>query len=152
MNLAFDKAWVDIAHKKALYDEAQKKRNVQKYFKPGETFNLECISLEYAKSDRSECKKCASKIGKGEIRISHTLYYDPDRKHVNKRWYHVGCFSVPEKFIGITIKEFEGIEDIKSEDYKSLVKSLKIEEGDGTLHPPKKIERKKHKEVEKFED
>lgn len=42
------------------------------------SYDLDCISIEKAKSNRSECKECREKINKGEVRISYTVYFDPE--------------------------------------------------------------------------
>ena len=46
---------------------------------------------EYAKSDRSSCKSCKSKIGKGELRLA-VMVQSPMFDGKVPNWHHVKCF------------------------------------------------------------
>lgn len=72
------------------------------------SFDLEALCIEYAKSNRSECKICEKQIQINSLRIGDAIYYDPEHLYVNKRWFHMDCFKLPEKFKNIKFYEFEG--------------------------------------------
>eukprot|EP01133_Synstelium_polycarpum_P000362 gene362-420_t len=54
------------------------------------TVKKELFEIEYAKSDRSTCKKCGSGIHKGEMRVGHST---PSKHHdgLEVAWFHVKC-------------------------------------------------------------
>lgn len=52
-------------------------------------------TIEYAKSGRASCKKCKTKIAKGELRIG--THSELDDKTFTK-WNLVECFNLPRKF------------------------------------------------------
>lgn len=59
-------------------------------------------SIEEAKSGRSSCKKCKTKIVKGELRIGVHSEFDDK---VMTKWSKVGCFTLPRK-LDVTVEEF----------------------------------------------
>lgn len=55
------------------------------------------IHTQFAKSSRSSCKKCKSKIEKGAIRIGvHSEVSGKD--YTMSSWYHPSCFNLPRKY------------------------------------------------------
>lgn len=49
---------------------------------------------EYAKSNRSACKKCKQKLDKGELRIG-VVFTKGDAEMTS--WYHPACMPQPKK-------------------------------------------------------
>lgn len=33
-----------------------------------------------------------------ELRIGHTIVFDPEHMISNRKWFHLRCFEMPEKF------------------------------------------------------
>ena len=50
------------------------------------------FAVEYAKSNRSTCRSCSTKIDKDLVRIS-TEMADPETYVSNVSWYHLDCFK-----------------------------------------------------------
>ena len=49
--------------------------------------------IEFARSNRSTCKKCGEKILEGTFRVGKTQQSaPPDDRDVTTAWYHLGCF------------------------------------------------------------
>jgi len=49
----------------------------------------EFLEVEYAKSNRSTCRKCKEHIDKDELRVG--IHFD-DEKFSTDNWFHLGCF------------------------------------------------------------
>lgn len=117
-------------------------------------FYYECYCAELAKSSRSECKGCSKSIEEGTLRIGHTVYFDEEHSHINRKWLHPGCVTLSEKFKNLKVWDMEGIEDLEEEDRKKIAKLLKIQLGSKdkrVKHLPKVFVRN-YKKVDKFGD
>jgi len=74
-------------------------------------------SVEHAKSGRSTCKKCQSKIEKGAIRIG-TVRPGPDGCYSMCSWCHLECQPPPKKLH--SLDELEGIGSMSESDLALL--------------------------------
>ncbi|KRX01330.1 hypothetical protein PPERSA_11777 [Pseudocohnilembus persalinus] len=115
-------------------------------------FDLDCISVENAKSDRGECKSCGNKVSKGDIKISHTIYFDPEHQQRNPTWCHLKCFKLPEKFQKISFWEIEGGDNMSASDKNKIMKALSIPEGEESMLPKNEPIYIKQKEIVELED
>ncbi|KAL4464812.1 hypothetical protein ABPG74_011373 [Tetrahymena malaccensis] len=117
------------------------------------SFYYECYCAELAKSNRSECKGCQKPIDQGALRIGHTVYFDEEHTHINKKWYHPKCLTLPEKFKNLKVWDIQDIDDLDEKYHKEIRDALKIQQGDKNkrvAHLPKVVVRQ-HRPVEKFE-
>lgn len=82
------------------------------------SFYDEGFCAELAKSGRSECKVCKKPIDQDTLRIGHTVYFDEEYTHINKKWMHLACVELPANFKNIKVVDFEGIEDLDEKIHK----------------------------------
>lgn len=55
--------------------------------------SYEYISVEYAKSERSSCRTCKSKIDKDQVRVGILVDDDHFSTGQGTAWFHKNCFS-----------------------------------------------------------
>lgn len=81
------------------------------------------FSTEYAKSNRSTCRGCDSKIDKDSVRLSKKDYETQRAKMYGPQdlWYHLDCFVANRDEIGFS----EGMDPSKIPGYKNLKKEDK---------------------------
>ncbi|KAD0585577.1 hypothetical protein E3N88_44025 [Mikania micrantha] len=85
----------------------------------GKKVMKEKIVAEYAKSEKSSCKKCSEKIESKSLRLG-LISWDP-RGFENTKWHHVDCFLTLDKDI-ISLESIEGILELKNNDQEKLKK------------------------------
>lgn len=66
--------------------------------------------MEYAKSNRSSCKKCAEKIAANSPRLG-LVSRDP-RGHDMTRWHHLDCFTFDSGKVS-TAEAIKGFSSLK---------------------------------------
>lgn len=93
-----------------------------------EAGNGDCpLQVEYAKSNRSECRSCGEKIVKGVVRIGRLDDADPSEHRgyagTVTRWFHVDCFA--EEDPNANASSFKRIGDLKKSDQDSLRATFK---------------------------
>ncbi|XP_061668275.1 poly [ADP-ribose] polymerase 1 [Syngnathoides biaculeatus] len=129
--------------------------------KKGEN-KLSGFAVEYAKSNRSTCKGCETKIEKDHIRVSKKMV-DPEKPHLGliDRWYHTACFvsrrdelDFKPEYSGAQLK---GFDTLRAEDKDELKKRLptvktegkrKNEEVDGVSKKQKKEDEAEKRKLE----
>lgn len=86
-----------------------------------EVGSADFVKVEIAPSNRSECRKCKTKIEKGEIRMA--VCYD-DGVSRNYPWRHLICFYLTKHYIDAKLEpaDIRGFKDL-NEDQK-----LKVED------------------------
>ncbi|XP_065832639.1 poly [ADP-ribose] polymerase 1-like [Oscarella lobularis] len=94
----------------------------------GEAGDGDCpLQVEYAKSNRSECRSCGEKIVKGVVRIGRLEDADPSEHRgyagTVTRWFHVDCFV--EEDPNANASSFKRIGDLKKSDQDSLRATFK---------------------------
>ncbi|KAM7498620.1 hypothetical protein LguiA_023034 [Lonicera macranthoides] len=77
------------------------------------------VIVEYAKSNRSSCKKCAEKIAANFPRLG-LVSRDP-RGHDMTRWHHLDCFTFDSGKVS-TAEAIKGFSSLKSSDQENLKK------------------------------
>ena len=90
------------------------------------SFYYECYCVEFAKSNRSECKVCAQSIEQDTLRIGHTIYFDEEHTHINKKWMHPKCVILADKFKDLKVWDIEGIDELDKKVHKQIRDTLKI--------------------------
>ena len=88
------------------------------------------LSVENAKSSRSNCRGCNSKIEKGELRVAKMEPPDPTERSFTgliSRWHHVSCFL--ERVVelgaeGVGAEELSGYSKLSREDQRELKAQL----------------------------
>ncbi|ESO88129.1 hypothetical protein LOTGIDRAFT_206927 [Lottia gigantea] len=110
-----------------------------------EEHDLLSFRTEYAKSNRSQCQSCRTKIDQGEVRISCKEVDDPKYGAVDK-WYHVDCFvqNRDELNFNFDVKLLPGLRRLKKPDQEELHKKLAPKSGkkrkaDGAAGSSKKV-------------
>lgn len=111
-------------------------------------FYREDFCVEEAKSSRSSCKGCEKIINEGDLRIGHSIIFDPHAEFLNKQWYHLECVKLPSRHSDLILEDIEGIEEISLADCKKIKKKLGIiDEAEGG----KKKEKPKIKHLTHYE-
>lgn len=82
------------------------------------SFYYECFCAELAKSSRSECKICNKPIEQDTLRIGHTVYFDEEHTHINKKWMHPKCVVLTDKFKNLKVWDIEGVDDLPEKYHK----------------------------------
>eukprot|EP00929_Paragymnodinium_shiwhaense_P059006 TRINITY_DN2953_c0_g1_i1.p1 TRINITY_DN2953_c0_g1~~TRINITY_DN2953_c0_g1_i1.p1 ORF type:complete len:1014 (-),score=354.22 TRINITY_DN2953_c0_g1_i1:466-3507(-) len=100
---------------------------------------------EYAKSNRSGCKKCAQKIMEGSLRIGKMV---ASEKHdgMYPLWYHDTCFYQTGVFPR-SPELMKGFSSIKPEDQEALYKNMPAEAGSEGMSEEMKEQGKKLFEI-----
>ncbi|PON31947.1 Polynucleotide kinase 3 phosphatase [Parasponia andersonii] len=86
------------------------------------------IVAEYAKSNRSACKKCSKTIDSKTLRLG--LVSRDARGFDMTNWHHLGCFSLASESLA-SADEIKGFDSLKSVDQEALQKL--VETSDKTL-------------------
>ena len=73
--------------------------------------------IEYARSGRSECRKCQSNIDKNAVRLGEPSYY---QEHLSFKWYHEDCIDW-SKF---KKDQISGMEVLKESDRSRIQRKL----------------------------
>ncbi|XP_059662727.1 polynucleotide 3'-phosphatase ZDP isoform X2 [Cornus florida] len=94
------------------------------------------LIVEYAKSNRSSCKKCSKIIAANDLRLG-LVSRDP-RGFDTPKWHHPRCFPMNSESI-TSAEAFKGFSSLKSGDKETLKKLL---EG-GDLSPEKVLQKDK---------
>lgn len=68
------------------------------------------ILAEYAKSNRSSCKKCTKKIDANALRLA--LVTKDNRGYDLVKWHHLDCFPVDSKLLD-SPEAIEGFSSLK---------------------------------------
>lgn len=76
---------------------------------------------EYAKSNRSSCKKCKDKIDKDVLRLA-IMVQSPVFDGKTPHWYHFDCFF--QRARPKTVAEIAHIANLKYEDQKRIEASI----------------------------
>ncbi|XP_048326222.1 polynucleotide 3'-phosphatase ZDP isoform X3 [Ziziphus jujuba] len=79
------------------------------------------IVAEYAKSNRSTCKKCSKAIDSKALRLG--LVSRDARGFDMTKWYHLACFSFGSESVA-SAETIKGLESLKSDDQEALKKLL----------------------------
>uniref|UniRef100_A0A5B6YQM8 PARP-type domain-containing protein n=1 Tax=Davidia involucrata TaxID=16924 RepID=A0A5B6YQM8_DAVIN len=79
------------------------------------------VVAEYAKSNRSSCKKCAKKIAADALRLG--LVSRDSRGFDMTKWHHLDCFPMNSESIA-SAEEIKGFSSLKSSDKETLKKFL----------------------------
>ncbi|KAK7104156.1 poly [ADP-ribose] polymerase 1-like [Littorina saxatilis] len=95
------------------------------------------FTVEYAKSSRSTCRGCESKIEKDAVRISKKDY-DSVRSKLygpQEAWHHIDCFVDKRDELGFTSDlnpdKVTGFKNLKQEDKDELIEKMGKGEKDG---------------------
>jgi len=87
------------------------------------------FQVDYAKSNRSKCKRCEEKINKDELRVANMV--DGGVKQISGKipaWHHVDCFVEKKEeesdLAEIAEHDISGFDSLKDEDQKKLRKVL----------------------------
>ncbi|CAG0883144.1 unnamed protein product [Darwinula stevensoni] len=95
--------------------------------------NLKDFTVEYAKSSRSTCISCESKIEKGEVRIAKKDYESDSAKRFGpmNRWHHVDCFVKDREELEYfdSGAKLQGFKTLSAEDQAELQKKLSKMDG-----------------------
>ncbi|KAM6550332.1 hypothetical protein CsatB_000140 [Cannabis sativa] len=75
------------------------------------------IVAEYAKSNRSSCKKCSNTIDSKSLRLG--LVSRDSRGFDMTKWHHLGCFSFGSE-LPLSAEEIKGFDALKSSDKEAL--------------------------------
>ncbi|MBY9000028.1 MAG: hypothetical protein KGD64_03870, partial [Candidatus Heimdallarchaeota archaeon] len=73
---------------------------------------------EYAKSSRSTCKSCGSKIEKGKVRVGEASYFDD---HLSYKWNHEDCIYWSK----ISKDKITGLDELEEDDNKRIAAKIK---------------------------
>ena len=98
------------------------------------------IMAEYAKSDRSSCKKCAKQIAKKSLRVG--MVSRDARGFDITKWHHLECFPLgsaqPSPSLSLhSIKGFDSLQTSDQEALKKLLVSLQKMERCNRTHTHK---------------
>lgn len=91
--------------------------------------NYNDFLMEYAKSNRSQCKACEKKIEKDTVRLGK-LDYEADNQWRGgpvPKWYHVDCFAnslQKLEFFGM-VNKIKGFSDLEKDDQRMLESKIK---------------------------
>ncbi|KAI9083615.1 hypothetical protein K1719_034557 [Acacia pycnantha] len=77
------------------------------------------ISAEYAKSNRSTCKKCSQKIDAKSLRLA--LVTRDNRGYDVVKWHHLDCFPFDSKILASS-ESIEGFSSLQSSDQDAIEK------------------------------
>ncbi|XP_062011602.1 polynucleotide 3'-phosphatase ZDP-like isoform X1 [Rosa rugosa] len=75
------------------------------------------VTAEYAKSNRSSCKKCSKKIEAKALRLG--LVTRDARGFDAIKWHHLGCFSFGSELVA-SVDKIKGFQSLKSSDQEAL--------------------------------
>ncbi|XP_060187431.1 polynucleotide 3'-phosphatase ZDP isoform X2 [Lycium barbarum] len=82
------------------------------------------VTVEYAKSGRSSCKKCDEKIAAKYVRLGlvtkHPQGFD------QTKWHHIHCFPFNSNFVS-SVEDITGFSSLQSEDKEALEKLINKE-------------------------
>ncbi|KEH26631.1 putative phosphoric monoester hydrolase [Medicago truncatula] len=92
------------------------------------------VVAEYAKSNRSTCKKCSEAIQSKTLRLG-LITKDKSRGFDVTKWHHLTCFTVPSSHS--SIDKITGFSSLKSGDQEALTK-LFTEQEDNSAEASKK--------------
>ncbi|MCI07835.1 polynucleotide 3'-phosphatase ZDP-like, partial [Trifolium medium] len=87
----------------------------------------ESVVVEYAKSNRSSCKKCSEAIQSKTLRLG-LVSRDKNRGFDVTKWHHLSCFplpsfhSPPNTITGFSSLKVLSFSDIVSDDQEALTK------------------------------
>lgn len=119
--------------------------------------HMKDFSTEYAKSNRSTCRGCDSKIEKGVVRVSKKDYESQRSKMYGPQpmWYHVDCFVENREKLEFyeSAEKIPGFRTLGVEDQKSLREKLKKVNGKrkcDTVDGPLKKQKTTSKEEKKL--
>ena len=78
----------------------------------------EVLLIEYAKSSRSKCRSCSSKIEKDTVRVGEPYYYED---HLNYKWHHEKCvfWKIIDK------NQVTGIDELEEDDRERIIDYFK---------------------------
>ena len=88
------------------------------------------FKTEYAKTNRSNCKKCKGTINKGEARIAKLTPSPFSEGESMAQWYHLPCVFKSFQKVRATTKiieepdDLEGYGDLESDDKKIILKQI----------------------------
>ena len=88
------------------------------------------FKAEYAKTKRSNCKKCKGTISKGEFRIGKLTPSPFSEGDSMAQWYHPGCLFQTFQRVRVATKiieepdDLEGYGDLEDGDKKALLKLI----------------------------
>ena len=88
------------------------------------------FKAEYAKTNRSNCKKCKSVINKGEFRIGKLTPSPFSEGDSMAQWHHPNCLFQTFQKVRATTKiieepdDLEGYGDLEEDDKKALLKLI----------------------------
>jgi len=102
------------------------------------------FEVEYAKSNRSACKKCKGKIDKDLVRIGFKAEAPEDAEgaaaHVGCSWHHFGCFPQAKGQVwfkrhltSTAVEGILGLDALKSEDRAAVAELFKACRGDAPM-------------------
>ena len=74
--------------------------------------------IEYAKSSRSKCRSCSSKIEKDTVRVGEPYYYED---HLNYKWHHEKCVF----WKTIDKNQVTGIDELEEDDRERIIDYFK---------------------------
>ncbi|KAK2638747.1 hypothetical protein Ddye_026542 [Dipteronia dyeriana] len=102
-------------------DEVGLEERIQKKLEnpPPQQPNTPRIIAEYAKSDRSSCKRCSKMISKKALRLG-SVVRDP-RGFESAKWHHVDCFPFTSEPIDFA-ESIQGFSSLESGDQEALKK------------------------------
>ncbi|RZC84987.1 hypothetical protein C5167_047772 [Papaver somniferum] len=86
---------------------------------PSESNSNESIIAEYAKSNRSTCKKCSNLISVNSLRLG--LHFKDRRGYDVTKWHHISCFPTHSLQY---IENIQGFSSLKSSDREVLEKLM----------------------------
>jgi len=99
------------------------------------------FEVEYAKSNRSTCKKCKDKIDKDLVRVGFKAAVPEDAEgaaaHIGSSWHHFGCFPQAKGTVWFKkhltadmATSVEGLEALKTEDRDVVAELFKACRGE----------------------
>ncbi|KAI3830772.1 hypothetical protein MKX03_017069 [Papaver bracteatum] len=109
------------------------------------------IVAEYAKSNRSTCKKCSNSISAHTLRLG--LHSKDPRGYDATKWHHLNCFPSDSLQPGST-ESIQGFSSLKSSDQEALEKltaECDLKSKQGSDHGEKEVEEGNKKRVDKVD-
>mmetsp|Transcript_47059 Transcript_47059/g.93684 ORF Transcript_47059/g.93684 Transcript_47059/m.93684 type:complete len:265 (+) Transcript_47059:78-872(+) len=102
------------------------------------------FEIEYAKSNRSACKKCRGKIDKDLVRIGFKIEAPEDAEgaaaHMGCSWHHFGCFPQAKGQVWFkrhltneAVDSIVGLNALKSEDREAVAELFKACRGEAPV-------------------
>ena len=88
------------------------------------------FKAEYAKTGRSNCKKCKAVINKGELRITKQTPSPFSEGDTMDQWHHPSCLFQGFQRVRVTTRiieepdDLEGYGDLEDSDKKDLLKLI----------------------------